>query len=142
MSFGPLQWIAVYFLDILIKATVLTLIGVVVTLGMASALGYISFAILLSVFHFVCLVLAAILMPVFDLLRLRFSDIGYSALFLFIANVLFVVVWAAIFGLGQRPGEIRPGFSDELLTGSCLAITNILPILIVAGCSRLFRGVR
>ena len=142
MSFGPLQWIATYFLDILIKATVITLIGVLVTFGLASPLGYISFAILLSVFHFVCLAVGAILMPVFDLLRPRFSDTVHSALFLFIANVLFVVGWAAIFGLGQRPGEIRPGFSDELLTGSCLAITNILPILIVAACSRLFRSAR
>jgi len=142
MSFGPLQWIATYFLDILIKASVFAVLGVLATFGMISPLFYISYAILFAVFHFVCLVCAAILMPLFDLLRLRFSDAVHFVLFVFIANVLFIVSWAAYFGLGQRPGEIRPGFGDELVIGSCFAITNILPILIVAGCSRLFRGAR
>src|SRR5215475_10097235 len=99
MSFGPLQWIATYFLDILIKATVLTLVGVAITLGMASPLVYISFAILFSVFHFVCLVFAAILMPMFGSLAPQYSTV-HSFLFLLVANVLFVVGWAALFGLG------------------------------------------
>jgi hypothetical protein len=139
MGFGPLQWIATYFLDILIKAIALAAVGIIASSGMISPLFYITYAILFSVFHFACLVFAAILMPAFDLLRLRFSDAVHFALFLLVANVLFLVAWAAFFGLGHRPGEIRPGFGDDLVVGSSFAVTNILPILIVAGFSRLFQ---
>jgi hypothetical protein len=136
VSFGPLQWIAVYFLDILIKTVALTLVTAFVTLGIVAPLSHIPYAILFSVFHFACLVFAAILMPAFDRLRLRFSNTVHSALFLLIANVPFVVGCAALFGFGQWPG------SGELIASFCLAITNILPILIVAGGSRLYRHAR
>jgi hypothetical protein len=36
------------------------------------------------------------------------------------------------------PGEILPGFGGELIVGSVLAITSVIPLLIVAACSRLF----
>ena len=136
MSFGPLQWIATYFLDILIKTLVLTLIFAVVTLGIVAPISLLPFAILFSVFHFACLAFAAILMPVFDRLRLRFSDTSHFALLLLVANVPFVVGSAALFGFGQWPGI------GALIAASCLAIANIPAVLIVAGCSRLFRSAR
>ena len=142
MSFGPLQWIATYFLDILIKASVLAALGIIASFGMISPLFHISYARLFSVFHFACLVFAAILMPIFDLLGLRFSSTVHSALFLLVANVLFVVGFAAVlFGFDRGP-DGGPGFGDELIAASGFAITNILPILIVAGCSRFFRWAR
>jgi hypothetical protein len=136
MSFGPLQWIATYFLDILIKTVVLTLIFAVVTLGIVAPISLMPFAILLSVFHFVCLVFAAILMPAFERLRPRLSENSHFALLLLIANVPFVIGCAGLFGFGQWPGI------GQLIAASCLAMANILAILIVAGCSRLFRSAR
>lgn len=136
MSFGPLQWIATYFLDILIKTVVLTLIFAVVSLGIVAPLSLFPYAVLFSVFHFACLFFAAILMPAFDRRRVISSVTTQFGLFLLIANVPFVAGSAAFFGFGQWPG------SGELSAASCLAAANILAILIVAGCSRFFRRAR
>jgi hypothetical protein len=136
MNFSAIQWIVSYYLDVVIKCVLMSFIGLLVTLGGASVEGFLVAAILLSMFHFLCLLLACM---VVEPVRLRWPNTPAFALTLIVVNIAFALSFAALFGLGHSPGETLPGFGGELIVGSVLATTNFLPLLIVAACSRLLR---
>jgi hypothetical protein len=139
LNFALWQWVLGFVLDVFVKSAIVVFIGLLITLGAALPSGFVFFAALLSMFNFICLFLGCLLVSLLELVRLNVPLFVKFLLTMIVANVLFVLSYAALTGLGHRHGEILPGFGEQLIAGSCLTITNIIPILITAGCGRVFR---
>lgn len=138
MNFSARQWIFAIVLDLLIKAGVVVPLGVLITLSGVPIAHLVELAIWVSLFHFACLLLAILLLLLVANFRLELSRTVKFLFTVIVGNFLFVMALAGITSW-HRSGEIGPSFKSGLILGAVLAITNILPILIVAGFGRLFR---
>jgi hypothetical protein len=139
MNFSLLQWVLSFVLDVLIKVTLIASLGLLVTLSGAPIIGFIFAAVLLSMFHFFCVFLTSVFVDLLDQLRVKLSRTIDFLLTLTLTNVLFVLAFAVLPRLGLKRGETVPDFADYLIIGWVLAITNVLPMLVVAGSGRIFR---
>src|SRR5215813_4511798 len=135
MNFSILQWIFAFVLDVLIKAVIVTYLGLLFMLSGMPIADLAELAIPLSLFHFAYLFLAILLLQLMADFRLELARTGKFLFTLFVGNSLFVASFAALAGFSPRPDAVYEGLS----LGVALAITNIPPMLIVAGFGRLFR---
>ena len=131
MNFTLGQWGATVAVDILIKALLITALGVFVTFGMVPIFEFVFAAIILSAFHFVCLFLACIFVVSFEMVGLVSAPALTFALMLIGGNLLFFECIAAVLG-SQPPG------SSGLASGLLLTATNLVPVLSVTlyGCAK------
>ncbi len=129
-------------LDMLIKIVLVAYAGVLITLSAAPIAGFVFLAVVLSIFHFVCLFLGCTFALMFELVRLTLPFGARSTVALIVANTLFVAGFAAFFSLSLVSDNIGSIIWSNLVVGLCLAATNLLSILIVAVFGYVFRRVR
>jgi hypothetical protein len=139
MNFSLLQWVSSFALDVLIKALSITYVGLLVTLTAGPIIGFVFGAILLSMFHFLCVFLASVFVDLLEQLHLNLSRRAEFLITLASANALFLLAFAILPTLGSKPGAPGQIFVDDVIVGALLAVTNILSMLIVAGYGRVFR---
>ena len=138
MNFSGRQWLLSIGLDLFIKIVVVTYLGALVTLGAASIAGFVCLAVMLSVFHLVCLFLGCTFVVAFELVHLQLSRSLKFVLALIVANILFVASFTAFFVLSSSSDDVPPSFPGDLFIALFLAATNLMPVLIVAACGCVF----
>src|SRR5262249_29502875 len=106
MSFSVPQWLSGIILDMLIKIVIVAPIGVAVTLGTVPIAGFVCLAVVLSIFHFVCLFFGCTFVVAFELVHLRLPRSLQFVLALLVTNVLFVAGFVGFFSLSEISNNI------------------------------------
>lgn len=136
MNFSASQWWTSFVLDAMLKSVLITFIGVLITF--TSPIPFVIVSVCLSLFHFTCLFLAYTFLIAFELIRIEFGPRLKFWLTLLLANVLFGALINTFFAMGVSPAPVL-----ELSPATTvLVVTNLIPIFVVAGCTRIVRRVK
>lgn len=132
MNFSFNQWLSSIVLDALLKVTLVTVVGLAITMGFGTVWGFVCLALALSAFNFVCLFLGCTFAVSFQLFHVRLSSVLQFMLSVGVGNALFVGLFTAFVSMQHGPNDIGFSVTGDAIAGAVLAAINLLSVLIVA----------
>ncbi|VIO77374.1 hypothetical protein [Bradyrhizobium ivorense] len=132
MNLSSSQWWSAFVLDVLIKAALmywqaaLTTLGMIVLQGFEPLIPFILMAASLSSLHFLCLFFGNRFVGSLQAMNAQRSPVMKFVCVLISGNALFIVSFAAVLSVSGNVYE-------RVLFSTMVAVTNLVPILLVAG---------
>jgi hypothetical protein len=138
MSFSARQWLFGFLLDAVIKFVLLALAGALVTFGMVAWWSWSIPAVVLSLFHFLCLFLGFSLVASLEIIKVDLGPATKFWLGLSFANLLFAAAVNTFHAL-----EISRASVFELSSWTVVLVgTNLASVLTVAACNCLCQRIK
>lgn len=136
MKLSWLQWLLIFVLDASFKFVFLALIGMLVALG-SIAWWWLTPAIVLSIFYFLCLFLGFSLVVSLELVKISLGPATRFWSGLLFANLIFAATFNTAYALSLR----KPVFEIALVT-QCFVATNLMSVLTIVASKCLLQRFR